>query len=200
MHEKTGLGDSIKQKPTKNCNRKHEFDICFKDTYLFLPTHQVQHSVRMSRELGHLCEWWIFPHQDLVLGVAVCADLMDVNHNASRSALEQWMIWLCDWLFMWGCSFSPVRWHVWTRRGCRPASRCLYSVAPGRSECSRNEGIGRPFLLRRLAGRADEETRRWPLLQPGDRCTAGRVAGWSCSTPVTAKQKHYNWFYIVLKE
>lgn len=93
------------------------------------------------------------------------------------------------WLRMCGCSSSPARWHVWTRRGCRPVSQYLYSVKPGRLECSRSEGSGRPFLLRRPAGRAGEETRRWPLLPPDDRCTAGRVADWSCSIPVTAKQK-----------
>lgn len=40
-----------------------------------LPSHQIQHSVRVSCQLGHLCQWWILPHQDLVLGVAVSAHL-----------------------------------------------------------------------------------------------------------------------------
>lgn len=121
--------------------------------------------------------------------------------NESETLCEKVSTWKrCDGLSMCGCSSSPVRWHVWTRRGCRPASRYLYSVMPGRLECSRSEGSGQPFLLRRPASRAGEETKRWPLLPPGDRCTAGRVANWNCSTPVTAKQKreiYYNCFYYV---
>ncbi len=47
-------------------------------------SYQVEHSVRMSCELGHLGEWWVFPHQDLVLGVAVCADLVDINGESQN--------------------------------------------------------------------------------------------------------------------
>ena len=42
-------------------------------------THQVQHSVGVPSELGHLAERRILPHQDLVLGVAVGADLGDTG-------------------------------------------------------------------------------------------------------------------------
>lgn len=38
-------------------------------------TDQVEHSVGVSCEFGNLSESWIFPHQDLVLRVAVSAHL-----------------------------------------------------------------------------------------------------------------------------
>ncbi len=37
-------------------------------------THQIEHSCGVSGELGHLCEGWVSPDDDLVLGVAVGAD------------------------------------------------------------------------------------------------------------------------------
>lgn len=36
---------------------------------------QVEHSVGVACEFRHLCEGGVLPHQDLVLGVAVCAYL-----------------------------------------------------------------------------------------------------------------------------
>ena len=38
-------------------------------------TNQVEYSVGMSSKFGHLSERRIFPHQDLVLGIPMCADL-----------------------------------------------------------------------------------------------------------------------------
>lgn len=154
-------------------------------------SYQVEHSVRMSCELGHLGEWWVFPHQDLVLGVAVCADLVDIN-GGSQYRIKH-LIWLGVQVLV-----LPARWRVWTRPGCRPVSRCRYSVTPVQSECSRSEGSGPPFPLRRPADRAGEETRRWPSQRPDDRCTAAQGASWSCSTPVTnnSRQKHREYHAI----
>lgn len=38
-------------------------------------TYQVEHPVRVSGKLGYLTECRIFPHQDLILRVTMCADL-----------------------------------------------------------------------------------------------------------------------------
>lgn len=38
-------------------------------------TDQVEHSVGVSCEFGNLSESWIFPHQDLVLRIAMSAHL-----------------------------------------------------------------------------------------------------------------------------
>lgn len=40
-------------------------------------TDQVEHSVGVSCEFGNLSESWIFPHQDLVLRVAMSAHLQE---------------------------------------------------------------------------------------------------------------------------
>lgn len=48
-------------------------------------TDQVEHSVGMSCELGHLGEGGVLPHQDLVLGITVCADLQRTNITFSFS-------------------------------------------------------------------------------------------------------------------
>ncbi len=107
------------------------------------------------------------------------------GHQWWKSEQEKHLIWLWEQVLV-----LPARWRVWTRPGCRPVSRCRYSVTPVRSECSRSEGSGPPFPLRRPGDRAGEETRRWPSQRPDDRCTAAPGAGWSCSTPVTNSRQN----------
>lgn len=87
------------------------------------------------------------------------------------------------------CVSSPARWRVWTTPGCRPGSQCLCSAAPDPSACSRSAGIGQRCRRLTPAGRAGGETRRWPSLLPGGRCTAALGEGWSCSTPAAGREK-----------
>lgn len=84
---------------------------------------------------------------------------------------------------------SPVHWRVWTMPSCRPGSRCPCSAAPDLSVCSRSAGSGRLCRRPTPAARAGGGTRRWPSPLPGGRCTAARVAGWSCSTPAAGREK-----------
>lgn len=86
------------------------------------------------------------------------------------------------------CASSPARWRVWTMPGCRPGSRCRCSAALDPSKCSRNAGSGRRCPRLTPAARAGGGTRRWPSQPPGDRCTAARGAGWSCSIPAADQE------------
>lgn len=74
---------------TKNHNHVHNYAYrCFlqtKHTHIHTHTDQIENSVGVSCELGHLSEGWIFPHQDLVLRIAMGAYLEDEEKETSSA-------------------------------------------------------------------------------------------------------------------
>lgn len=60
-------------------------------------TDQVEYSVGMSSQFGHLSERGVLPHQDLVLRISVCADLQNTNKYFLHIYLR-----LKGTLFLWG--------------------------------------------------------------------------------------------------
>ena len=41
----------------------------------YVKSYQVENTIGVTRELGYLDQWWVFPQEDLVLWIAVCAHL-----------------------------------------------------------------------------------------------------------------------------
>lgn len=56
-------------------NNKFFLFLILLTTSILLDTDQVEHSVGMACEFGHLGERGILPNQDLVLRISMCADL-----------------------------------------------------------------------------------------------------------------------------
>ena len=78
-------------------------------------SYQVENSVGVASQLGHLDQGGVFPHQYLVLGVAVCADLSSKEDKSTVN--DEALVLIISQESTQGCETkSSVSWNAWKDR------------------------------------------------------------------------------------